>query len=113
MLVGSNNGGVDHPVFVVAIFCQGLEDPREDAALAPSSQALVGVLPVAEPLRKVTPRDARSIAIEDSLHEKSIVPRGAADVALPAGKEILDPLPLVVPQSITMHRVSSTQADLL
>ena len=28
----------------------------------------------------------------------------AADVALPAGTEILDPLPLVVPQSRTMHR---------
>jgi hypothetical protein len=104
MLVGSNNGGVDHHVFVVVIFRQRLKNTIENAAFAPASQPLVDVLPIAEAGGKIAPGNAGPVAIQHRLDEQTIVGRRATDMALPAGKPILDPIPLIVPQTITMHR---------
>jgi hypothetical protein len=56
MLVSAHDGGVDHPVFVVVIAGQELENPLENAALGPSVEALIDDLPVAKALGQITPR---------------------------------------------------------
>jgi hypothetical protein len=44
-----------------------------------------------------------SIAIENSVDEQPIVRRRAADMALRPRKNILDPIPFIIPQSIPIH----------
>ena len=69
MLVRADNGGIDHHVFVVVIARQLLENARENPALGPPAEALVDDFSITETLRKITPRDARSIAEQNGLHE--------------------------------------------
>jgi hypothetical protein len=113
MLVGTDNGGIQHHVFIVAIFDQEFEDPLKNATFAPSPQASVGVFPVAEALGKILPRNPGVVAIKHGLDKAPIIGRLAADVPLTTGKKILDPLPLIVPQSITTHQSAPNHADLL
>ena len=94
--MGADNGGVDHHVFVVVIACQQLEDALENPALRPPAEALVDDLPIPETLRKIAPRNARSISIENGFDEQPIIRRGAPDMAFAAGEKILDPFPLIV-----------------
>ena len=85
MLMGSHNGGVDHHVLIVVIGSQVFEYPLENAALTPAPQPFVGVLPVAEALGKVTPGDARAIAIEHRLNEQPIVRRCSSNMPFTTG----------------------------
>ena len=48
---------------------QQFENALENPALGPPAEALVDDFPITETLRKITPRDARSIAEQNSLHE--------------------------------------------
>jgi hypothetical protein len=50
--------------------------------------------------RQIAPGNARPIAIENRLDEEPIVWRRAADMPLTPGKKILNPIPLIIPQSI-------------
>ena len=45
-----------------------------------------------------------SIPVKNRFDEQPIVRRRSADMPLPAGQKILDPLPLVVPQCVAPHR---------
>jgi hypothetical protein len=54
-------------------------------------------------LRQVTPRDARAIPIDHRIDEQAVVGSRTADMALPARQEVLDPLPLIIAQSIAVH----------
>jgi len=87
VLVSADNGGIDHHVFVVVIARQALRPPTE---------ALVDDFPITETLGEIPPRNAGSISVENRFHEQSIICRRASDMAFPAGKKILDPVPLVV-----------------
>ena len=91
-----DNGRIEGHILVVAIFRQRLEDALENTAFAPPSEALVGILPITEALRKVAPRYPRPIAIKNGLDKEPVVRRGSANVAVTAGKKILDPVPLIV-----------------
>jgi hypothetical protein len=113
MLMGPDNGGIEHHVLVVAIFCQCLEDTFKNAALTPSSQALVSILPITEALRKIAPWNARAIAVKHGLDKQAVIRRRSPDVAFTARKKVFDPFPLIVSQSITTHRSAPNQADLL
>lgn len=104
MRAGAGEGGVDHPAPVVATFRQSWGNPLENAAFAPASQPLAGVLPIAEAPRKVAPGDAGPVAMRRRLDKRAIVGGRARDLALPAGKPILDPIPSIVPQTMTTHR---------
>ena len=96
MLVRANNGCVDHHVFVVVIVRQQLENALENPALGPPTEALVDDFPISEALRKITPRDARSISEQNGFHEQPVIRRSASDMAFAAGQKILDPIPLIV-----------------
>ena len=102
--MGAHNGGVDHHVFVVMIARQQRENAVKNSALRPPAEALVDDLPIAETLWKIPPRDAGSKSIQNRFNEQSVVGRRAPHMAFAAGKKILDPIPLVVAQSITSHR---------
>jgi hypothetical protein len=94
--MGADNSCIDHHVFVVVVFCQHLENTFENTAFGPPVEALVNDLPIPEALRKIPPRDARSISEKNGLNEKLIVRGGAANMAFTAGQKILDPVPLIV-----------------
>src|SRR5437763_657336 len=96
MLVGAHDGSVDHHVFVVVIACQQLENAFENSALRPTIEALVDDGPIAETLRKITPRNVRSISKENGFDEQPIIRRRAANMAFAAGQKVLDPIPLIV-----------------
>ena len=96
VLVSADNGGIDHHVFVVVIARQHLENALENPALRPPTEALVDDFPIPETLREITPRNAGSISVKNRFDEQSIICRRASDMAFPAGKKILDPVPLVV-----------------
>ena len=96
MLVRADNGGIDHHVFVVVVARQHLENALENPALGPPAEALVDDFPIAEALRKITPWDARSISVQNGLHEQPVIRRSAPDMAFTAGQKILDPIPLIV-----------------
>ena len=110
--MGTHDSGVDHHVFVVVIAGQQFENTLENAALRPSAKALVHDLPVTATLGQIAPRNTRSIFVKNGFHEQPIVRRIAADMAFPAGQKILDPIPLVVSQSIASHRSALLNADL-
>src|ERR1039457_7438989 len=80
MLMSAHDRGIDHHVFVVVIACQQLENALENAALRPSTEALVYDLPVAEPRRQITPGDSRSIPVKNGFDEQPVVRCVAADM---------------------------------
>src|SRR6202011_4386990 len=104
MLVRADNGGIDHHVFLIVIARQQLENTLENPALGPPTEALVDDFPITEALRKITPWHARSISEQNGFHEQPVIRRSAPDMALTAGQNILDPIPLIVAQCITSHR---------
>jgi hypothetical protein len=69
MLVSADDRGVNDHVFVVLIACQQLENTLENPTLRPLIEALMDDLPITKPLREITPRNAGSISIENSLDE--------------------------------------------
>jgi hypothetical protein len=96
MLVGTNNGGIDHHVFVVVVARQSFENTVENPALRPPAEALMNDFPITETLRQITPRNAGSVAVENRFHEQPIVRRSAPHMTFAPGKKILDPFPLIV-----------------
>jgi hypothetical protein len=114
MLMGANNGRVDHHVLIVAVFRQCFENALENTTLTPSSEPLMDVLPITKASRKIAPRDARSVTIENRLDKKPVVCGGRTNMTFATGEKILDPVPLIVAQSISSYRHWSapSQADL-
>ena len=94
--MGAHDGGVDHHVFVIPFARQQLENALENPALRPPAETLIDDFPIAEALGQIAPRNASPISIQNGFDEQPIIRRGAADMALPAGEKILDPVPLAV-----------------
>src|SRR5271155_312680 len=88
-----------------------LEDLLPDPGFGPPSEPAMGILPVAQALRQIAPRDAGAVAIEHRLDEATIVLSGRANMADPPRQPVLDPLPLVVAQSISRHRSAFCQSQ--
>jgi len=105
--MGTHDGAVDHGVFIVRVFGEVAEDGFPHTLFGPTAEAAVGILPVIETDRQVTPGDAGAIAVEDGLDEHSVVGRGDADRARAAGQHVLDTVPLVIAQGIASHGSAS------
>ena len=75
MLMSSDDGGVDHRVFVVRIVSQSLEKTFPNTALRPPREPRVSVLPVAEALGQIAPRRPRAEFPNHRLNEKPIAQR--------------------------------------
>src|SRR5207248_605932 len=104
VLMSAHDGAVDDRVFVVGIGREMLEDALPDSGFGPAAKAPMHVLPVAEAFRQVAPGNAGAVAIQNRLDEQAVVRRGHADMALPSRQQLLDPLPLVIAQSVAAHR---------
>jgi hypothetical protein len=109
--MGADNRCVDHHAFGVGVAGQVIQDTIENAALGPSAEALVRAFPGTKMGWKIAPGNARPLAIENRADEKPIVWRSAADMPLTPGKKILDPIPLIIPQSIAIHWSAPQKAD--
>ena len=72
MLMSSDDGGVDHRVFVVRIVSQRLEKTLPNTALRPPREPRVNGLPVAEALGQIGRRAIRSAAPKASQKEGSL-----------------------------------------
>ena len=94
--MGANDRAVDHRVLVVGLARQAPEEPFPHAALGPSAEPGVHLLPGTEPLRQVPPGNAGAVAVEHRLDEQAIVLGRHADVSLAARQQALDPVPLVI-----------------
>src|ERR671926_934889 len=80
------------------------EDPLPYAGPGPAAEAGVHLLPIAEPFRQVAPGDARPVPVQHRLDERAVVLGRDPDPPLAPGQEVLDPVPLVVPQGVAAHR---------
>lgn len=63
VLVGADDRAVDHRVFVVGIRRQIAKNLLPNAGFRPAAEAAMHVLPIAEPLREVPPRDAGTVPV--------------------------------------------------
>src|SRR6476646_7224255 len=72
--------------------------------LWPTGEARVHLLPRPKAVRKITPGKTSAITVEHRLDEQPVVARGYSDVALTSGQLVLDPVPLVVAESVSAHR---------
>src|SRR5947209_7742709 len=111
MLVSTYNGCVEHHVFVVVIAGQHPEDAIENTAIRPSAKALMHRFPMTEARRQITPGTAGSISVEHRFNEETIVFCSAANMTFTAGKNVLDPIPLIIVERVASHRSAPPQAD--
>jgi len=112
VLMRPDDGAVDHRVFVVGVGGEMFEDLLPDPALGPAAEPTMGILPITEALRQIAPWDAGAVTIEHRFDESAIVLRAGANMADPPRQQVLDPLPLVIAQSISGHRSAFAKADL-
>jgi hypothetical protein len=111
LLVSPHDGPVDHRVFVVGISCEMLKEAFPYPGFGPAAEPPVRVLPVPEALRQVAPLDSRALSIQSRLDEAAIVAGGDTDITWLAGKQILDPSPLIVAKSISGHASALYEVD--
>ena len=94
---------MDRHIFCIRIARQNCKNTSKYATFAPATQALVRRLPIAVALWQVTPRNAGSRPINNSIDEQTIVDCRAANVPLPTWQKIFDLDPLVVAQGVALH----------
>jgi hypothetical protein len=103
VLVRPHDGAVEHRVFVVGIDRQQGEDAHPHSTFGPAAVSPVRVVPITEACRKIAPGNAGSIAVQHRIDEKAIVHRRYADGTRPSGQLVLDPVPLVIAESMVAH----------
>src|SRR5262249_4085900 len=106
-----DEGAVDHRFLVFARGSQMLKDPPPSAGCAPGPEPPVRILPVAEALRQVASWYSCTVPVQHRLDKATIVTGGGTDVAQLAGKQVLNPFPLVVAKSIAGHASAFYKAD--
>jgi hypothetical protein len=97
-----HDGAVDHRAFIVRILGKLPKNTLPDASFSPSAEAAVDVFPVAEAFRQVPPWHARPVTIQDRLDKQPIVGRGDTDGAWLARQIVLDPIPLVIAEGVSV-----------
>jgi len=108
VLMGSDDGGVDHRVFVIGIIGQGLEKILPNAFFSPTRETPVRVAPATEALGQIAPRRANAEFPDHGLDKKPVAAIAVAPHrARTARQQIFNPRELVVPQSMAFHRKAS------
>ena len=104
VLVGSDDGCVDHGVFVVGVIGQNLEKILPYARLCPTREAGVNILPRAEAFRQIAPRRSRAELPNNSVNEKPVASLTVATHVTGATRQqLLDASKLIVAQSVAFH----------
>jgi len=97
-LVGSNDGRIDHHVFVVGVLRHGREDAFPHPRLAPSRVAQVNHPEISEPLGHVAPWDAHPVPVQHRIDEQAVVSSRGPHMARASRQQILDALLLIISQ---------------
>jgi hypothetical protein len=105
--MGSNDGAVNHGVFVVRILRQNLENPLPHASPAPARVTGEYYAEVTKALRQVTPGNACAVAVQHRIHEQPVVSRSGSGLCRLAGQQILDARPTLITQGISSGHASS------
>ncbi|KXV58753.1 hypothetical protein AD948_10465 [Acetobacter senegalensis] len=103
MLVSTDNGAVDHHVFVVMVSSQMPENPLDQAAFAPATQPPVHVLSVPEPGRQITLGNACTVTIQHGFDKQTVIRSRPTDMTFATREKIFYPLPLTIAQTIPSH----------
>ena len=74
--MGSDDSGVHLRVLVIRVFPKSLKHSLPEPTLRPADVAGINFDGVSEALGEVSPRDSRSITLENRLDEQAIVFRG-------------------------------------
>ena len=102
VLVGANNRGIKHRVFMVCISTQDFKHPLPNAFLGPAAKAGVDHPKVPKALRQVAPGDACTIAVKYRLNEQAVVACSDANGACPSRQMVFDAIPLVIAKGIAL-----------
>jgi hypothetical protein len=113
VLMRPHDGAVEHRVFVVGINHQQGKNAVPHAAFGSATVSPVRVVPIAEAFRKIAPGNAGSIAVEHGIDEKAVIRRRYADRTRPSRQFVLDPVPLVIAESMVAHWSAFDEADTL
>jgi len=95
MLMGANDGGIDHEPFRVGIDRQGIEHYWPDPGFRPPAEPLVAPRPSPVHAGQRAPGRTGTPHPHDGLDNASIIV-GAAHIGAFAGKGIFDPFPLIL-----------------
>src|SRR5215210_257919 len=109
LLMGPNDGRVDHEVLVARVGRQNLENLFPNARLGPASKALVGAFPVAVALGKMAPVGPAAQNPQTAVDESPVIRGGPAPVSRFAGQQILDLLPLSFLQFVSLDHIRLTR----
>ena len=111
VLVGSDDGRVDHGVLVVRIPGQHLQDAPPHAPFAPARVAQMHHPEVPETLGQVTPGYSCTIAVQHGLDEQPVVFGGHTHVTGTPGQQVLDAIPLIVSKGVSSGHAGHIGAD--
>jgi len=103
MLVGSNDGRIDNPLFQISVAAQRLGDSVPDTLRFPTGEPHIHGVPVAKLGRQVAPWIANPSGIQNRLDEQTVVRCPAAFVSQLLRQQGLNSLPLRVAQHSPIH----------
>jgi hypothetical protein len=93
MLVGADDGAINHDPFTIRLTSEGFEDSLPNTAPVPPIEAGEDSVPRAKGFRQVPPGRTRSVLPEDGLDDWTVVPAGPPHATLFAGQQWFKPRP--------------------
>ena len=78
--------------------------PSINSRFRSAAEPPVHVLPIAEALRQVAPRNARAITVEHRLDEQPVILRGHSHITFTPRQQVPNTLPLIVAKGVASHR---------
>jgi hypothetical protein len=103
--MGADDRGADQQPLKIDFSAQHGQDLVQNAARDPAIIAPLHGPVVAQALRQIAPARARAGHPEQSVHEAAVIAARAALPPPPARDQVLDALPLVVPQRVRIDGV--------
>jgi hypothetical protein len=102
-----HDGRVDHQPFKIGFACQDRQHVVEHTHLDPAIITSLHYGVVAKPFRQVTPATARTRHPQQRIQKQPVVRARTALAFRSSGHKPFDPIPLIVPKRIAIHRLTS------
>ena len=103
MLVGADDGAINHDPFTICLTSKGFENSLPDTAPVPPIEAGEDSVPRAKGFRQVPPGRARPVFPEDGFDDWTVVQARSPHSALFAGQQRLKPRPHSFSQEGSRH----------